>query len=749
MILLWQFGRVLLLSGFLLTSLLVLPPGALAASAPAVESPDAAQVHELIQTLQDEGQRKKFIQQLELLVKVQQQQSPEVIEPNGLLEDLLAALSKRFGELGDGMRKLTAGYEALPAVWDWLGKQFSDPGERQFWKNVLINVVLVILAGGIGFQGGRRLLAPVRKRLSEKVPERRIVKAGILLLHLLLDLVPVAVFILAANLALGLVHPMPRTQQMVLAWIYVVVWVALVRALVDFLLAKSQPAFRFHHLKDETAEYLFIWISRLTRTALYGYFLLETLRIVGLPASVYSLLLKLLGLVFALLLVVLILQNRSQVADWLAGEEQTDESPAWRFVIGLRRRLGKVWHIVAILYVVFLFGIWALQVPGGALFLLKATVLSLIAVLVGLGALRLISLGLNRGLSLDDDLKARFPRLETRVNRYMAVVGFILRGLAYLLMVLVVAQAWGMDILGWFGSESGHLFWSKLARIIFIVILSVGVWEIANSFIEGYLAAKNDDGQTEKYSARTRTLLTVARKALLAVLVVIGSLTVLSELGIDIAPLLAGAGVLGLAVGFGAQKLVQDIITGVFILLEDLMAVGDVVNVGDKGGVVEAVNIRTVRLRDLSGTVHTIPYSHIDTVSNLTKEFSYYLLEVGIAYREDVDEVMQVLRDLGAELQKDPEYGPKVLEPLEILGLDKFGDSAIVIKARLKTIPIKQWWVGREFNRRMKRRFDELGIEIPFPHTTIYFGENKGGGAPPAFVQMASKAGVDGEEAPA
>jgi len=173
------------------------------------------------------------------------------------------------------------------------------------------------------------------------------------------------------------------------------------------------------------------------------------------------------------------------------------------------------------------------------------------------------------------------------------------------------------------------------------------------------------------------------------------------------------------------------------------------VNVGDKGGVVEAVNIRTVRLRDLSGTVHTIPYSHIDTVSNLTKEFSYYLLEVGIAYREDVDEVMQVLRDLGAELQKDPEYGPKVLEPLEILGLDKFGDSAIVIKARLKTIPIKQWWVGREFNRRMKRRFDELGIEIPFPHTTIYFGENKGGGAPPAFVQMANAAGVEGEEAPA
>jgi small conductance mechanosensitive channel len=154
---------------------------------------------------------------------------------------------------------------------------------------------------------------------------------------------------------------------------------------------------------------------------------------------------------------------------------------------------------------------------------------------------------------------------------------------------------------------------------------------------------------------------------------------------------------------------------------------------------VESVDIRTIRLRDLSGTVHTLPYSAIDTVSNLTKGFSFYIFDVGVAYREDVDEVMKVLQEIGDELKQDPEYGPVILEPLEMLGVDAFADSAVVIKARIKTAPIKQWWVGREFNRRMKKKFDDLDIEIPFPHQTLYFGVDKEQKAPPARVRILSK----------
>jgi small conductance mechanosensitive channel len=184
------------------------------------------------------------------------------------------------------------------------------------------------------------------------------------------------------------------------------------------------------------------------------------------------------------------------------------------------------------------------------------------------------------------------------------------------------------------------------------------------------------------------------------------------------------------------------------ILFEDMIAVGDVVEVGGQGGLVEAVTIRNVRLRDLAGTVHIIPFSAISTVSNLTKDYSYYVFDVGVAYREDTDHVVAVLKGLGAELESDPDFTRLILQPLEILGVDSFADSAVIIKARFKTRPIQQWNVGREFNRRMKKRFDELGIEIPFPHQTLYFGVDKEGNAPAAHVQISRHHDV-GESDPA
>ena len=320
------------------------------------------------------------------------------------------------------------------------------------------------------------------------------------------------------------------------------------------------------------------------------------------------------------------------------------------------------------------------------------------------------------------------------MNHYFPLLQGTAHWLVYILAGLAILHAWGIEAMAWLASEPGQVLGVAAARILGVLIVAVIVWEVTASFIERYLAEADVHGGHKVRSARAKTLLTVARNALLVVLVVMATLIILSELGINIAPLLAGAGVLGLAIGFGAQRLVQDVITGVFILMQDLMAVGDVVKLGDRAGLVEAISIRTVRLRDLSGTVHPMPFSAIDTVSNLTRDFSFYVFDLGVAYRENVDEVMEVIRQVGEELQSDPEIGPVVLEPLEIFGVDAFGDSAVIIKGRIKTQPIKQWMVGRAFNRQIKKRFDELGIEIPFPHRTVYFGQDKDGAAPPLQV---------------
>ncbi|MFP4472534.1 MAG: mechanosensitive ion channel family protein [Candidatus Omnitrophota bacterium] len=243
-----------------------------------------------------------------------------------------------------------------------------------------------------------------------------------------------------------------------------------------------------------------------------------------------------------------------------------------------------------------------------------------------------------------------------------------------------------------------------------------------------------------EFQKRADTLRSIIRSGLSVVVISVAFMMVLDNLGIEIGPILAAAGVLGLAVGFGAQKLIEDVISGFFILLEDQIRVGDVVQISDKGGLVEKVNIRMVTLRDLAGNVHYVRNGIIGVVTNMTKEFSYYVFDIGVAYREDVDQVIEVIKEIDEDMRGDDAFKNEIMAPIEILGLDKFGDSAVVVKARTKTMPIKQWYVGREFNRRLKKRFDELDIEIPFPHTTLYVGQDKTGRSPALNVNMTKSA---------
>ncbi len=231
------------------------------------------------------------------------------------------------------------------------------------------------------------------------------------------------------------------------------------------------------------------------------------------------------------------------------------------------------------------------------------------------------------------------------------------------------------------------------------------------------------DGLTDEESKRAETLTRLIRKAVLIGLWIIVALIILKELGIEIAPILAGAGILGLAVGFGAQNLVRDVISGFFFILEDQVRVGDVAVVNGTGGLVEQINFRTIVLRDLEGVVHVFPNGTVSTLSNRTKTWSGYVFDLGVAYKEDTDTVIKIIAQVGEEMMRDPTFGPLMLDAPEIFGVDRFDDSAVVIKGRLKTKPIQQWVVGREFLRRIKYAFDEAGIEIPFPHQTVYFGD--------------------------
>lgn len=287
-------------------------------------------------------------------------------------------------------------------------------------------------------------------------------------------------------------------------------------------------------------------------------------------------------------------------------------------------------------------------------------------------------------------------------------------------------------------------FLSSGLRILLIIVVTFVILKIIYRLINGLesrIAARSGAFDSALETGRRLTTITSLLKHLVFIILFgIAAMIVLREIGVDIAPIIAGAGIMGLAVSFGAQNLVRDIISGFFMIMEDQVRVGDVAVVNGTGGTVEELNFRTIVIRDLEGTVHVFPNGAVTELSNKSKGWSRYVIDMGVAYKENVDHVMEVMKQLGKELSEDKDFGPLILEPLEVLGVDNFGSSEVVIKCMVKTRPLKQWEVGRELRRRIKNKFDELGIEIPFPHMSVYWGE----ASKPFELEMAGIGGGPG-----
>lgn len=279
-----------------------------------------------------------------------------------------------------------------------------------------------------------------------------------------------------------------------------------------------------------------------------------------------------------------------------------------------------------------------------------------------------------------------------------------------------------------------------LLRVTLIVVaawLLIKVVQRGIRTLRERIASRMDDRESAK---RAETLGRVFRYLATVVVSLIAGMLVLAELGVSVAPILGAAGVVGLAVGFGAQSLVKDFFTGFFILLENQIRQGDVVKIGDHAGSVEVVTLRYVQLRDYDGNVHYVPNGHISTVINMTRGFSNAVMDIGVAYRENVDEVMGVMRAVAAEMRADPDFQHKIMADLEMAGVDSWADSAVVIRCRFRTLPLEQWGVKREYLRRLKAAFDAHGIEIPYPHMTVYAGQDREGKAPAFPLQQLAEA---------
>ncbi|MDX3905559.1 MAG: mechanosensitive ion channel [Pigmentiphaga sp.] len=504
--------------------------------------------------------------------------------------------------------------------------------------------------------------------------------------------------------------------------------VEITKVLVRTVFSTRYPYLRLLPMSDQQAHYWNGWLVRIVAVAGYSTMLVAPVASAALSPAIG----RLLGLVIMVAVygyaVRVIWRNRNSLRERL--DRHAAQSP-----LGSRLRfVSRIWHILGIGYFTVL--LVASQVdPANALpFMVKATLQTVLA--IGVGALLglVINTLLSRPLRVSDELRRRLPLLEARLNSYvpavLKVVGWTLR----IAVVLVVLDAWrAFNLSAWIASDAGAAAIGLAVNLVIVLLFAALAWTIVASIIEHRLSIREGAAMP---TAREKTLLSLLRNAALIVIVTMTIMVVLSQIGIDVAPLIAGAGVVGLAIGFGAQKLVQDIITGVFIQLENGMNENDVVEVAGVFGTVEKITIRSVGIRTLDGGYHLVPFSSVDVVANHSKDFSYHLGEYTIAHRENVDEAMQQLRNAFAELMTDEAVAPDILGDIAIPGVTSLSEKGVTIRVLIKTRPGMQWAVQRAYNRLVKQHFDAAGIELPYPHTVLYFGRDKNGAAPPANITL-------------
>lgn len=692
------------------------------------------QVKDLIRLLEDEQARKVFLKRLKTLSQLQTQAAAEPAAAEGLLSGMIFGIEQAVQKTLAASQNVFSWFMRAPQfareLWSWMGQ----PETYRLWGRHLQHLVFSLLPAVVVLLVLRRLLRPFTRLRLPAYTWPIIQQLWGALLQVIVRVIPLLGLFIVSGVLLGLLQAAPALQETVRFLLAVILVYQVIAQCVWVILAPENAAPRLFPLADETATYLWVWTRRFL---FYG--VAYALIMYGLqwlypdPADYQGVRSLMLGVFPALITVFVAQVARHRQGPRTVPTPETGE----RVIHTTRRVLHTLWPFLVVIYA------WALTIfiishhAGGVSYLVWASVKTLLVTFGLFLGLRLFNRLFDYAFQISDRLRQRYPSLEEKANRYLQILRDVCNGLLVLLIVGMILEFWGVPT-SWFLTST--LGTQLLARTL-IIALALGLTGVAmgiSKTIADFLLQTriNAQGVVQEPTRKRKTLVPLAHAVLKVAIIFVAVLIVLEQLNINTGPILAGVGILGLAIGFGAQSLVKDVINGLFILFEDSISVGDVAMLRGTGGLVEKVTLRAVTLRDLAGNVHVIPNSSIDMVTNMTKEFSRYVLDVGVAYRENVDEVINILKEIGEEMRADPEFGKDMLEPVEILGLDRFADSAIIIRARLITKPIQQWRIGREFNRRMKKVFDERGIEIPFPHRTLYWGMPKEGSQAPLQVSL-------------
>ncbi len=486
------------------------------------------------------------------------------------------------------------------------------------------------------------------------------------------------------------------------------------RVVIRFVFAPHRPAFRLLPFSNTEAVYWARHLNLIVGVLGFGVRLVVPIVGVSFSAQLAGSVRGAVVLICLVYLITIILRSRLRVrnAVFQYAENLTESN----FSVQLFKGLGYIWHWLALLYVFAVMIAWLHSPLTAVNYVGRTSVISLLIIFSGLGIMMLLTRVIHKGVDLHDALDCVLPTFEARLNSFLPAVCMVLRVVVGVCVVVGVLEVWGVGTFWqWTWSGDGSVFAHSLMSVVIVILIGFALWLTIMSWIDLRIM----EGEGKNVSSRTRTLFKLFSNVISILMVVMFALVALSELGFQIAPLIAGAGVIGLAVSFGSQKLVQDVITGAFIQLENAMNEGDFVEVGGISGTVERLSLRSVRLRDLNGTSHVIPFSSVTSVSNSTRDFGYAVSVMGVGYGTDIEVAKEAMQEAFRRLAETP-HNVAILGELEMHGVTEFGDSAINIRARIKTLPGSQWSTGRAYNEYLKVVFDEYGIDIPFPQVTCH-----------------------------
>jgi small-conductance mechanosensitive channel len=521
---------------------------------------------------------------------------------------------------------------------------------------------------------------------------------------LAVDLLPPLAFLVVATLLLETQAASSIADRaVVLSIVRTYVTVRVLSAVVRATVGAASPRLRLLPASDDVARYLMTWTRRIAIIIVVGYAVSQVGPLFGMDAETRQGVLHLTSLFVHVMLVVMVLESRGKVAAHLRGSGHG-------FFGTLRQRSAGVWHLYAIIFISASWIIYAAEIHDGLQRLIHLMLSTLAVGLVARVADIVLVGALDRTFSVAKNSASRFTGLEERLARYYHPLRVLLRLAISASAVITLLQILGLDALGWFTRGAlGGLLASSAATLILTLGVAVVVWEATNIAMQVYLDTLSREGAVIR-AARLRTIVPLLRNTLLITLVILTALTALSELGVNIGPLLAGASIFGVALGFGSQKLVQDFITGIFLLVENAMQVGDLVTAAGLSGTVENLSIRTIRLRAGDGSVHLIPFSSVSTVTNSNRGLGNAAVSVTVGYEEDSDRVGAVLTKVVAEMRTDQAFANGMLSDLQLWGVDRVDGSTMTLAGQIVCTDGARWAVQREFNRRVKIALQAEGI---------------------------------------